>query len=141
MALLEQQSQELVGSKRFAELVKLFKEGKVNIQKDKNKYSDKEKKVLYNIEEIVEYSLRLWSSSPRASYIIRHAMQAIPNTMQSLIITSTLHLPQSVYNMASTMDCDEFHSDFCPACGGLIELETINENIHCQICGSELSFH
>lgn len=39
----------MVGSKRFAELIKLFKEGKVNLQKDKNKYSDKEKKVLYNI--------------------------------------------------------------------------------------------
>jgi rRNA maturation endonuclease Nob1 len=38
------------------------------------------------------------------------------------------------------MDCEEFHSDFCPICGGLIELETINETIHCQICGGELSF-
>lgn len=55
---LEEQSEMLVGAKRFAELVKLFKEGKINLQKDKTKYNDKEKKVLYNIEEIVEYSLR-----------------------------------------------------------------------------------
>jgi hypothetical protein len=47
-----------VGAKRYAELVKLFKEGKVDMQRDKNKYSDKEKKVLFNIEEIVEFSLR-----------------------------------------------------------------------------------
>ncbi len=49
-----------MGAKRFAELVKLFKEGKVDMQRDKNKYSDKEKKVLFNIEEIVEFSLREW---------------------------------------------------------------------------------
>jgi hypothetical protein len=35
--------------------VKLFKEGKVDMQRDKAKYSDKEKKVLFNIEEIVEF--------------------------------------------------------------------------------------
>jgi DNA-directed RNA polymerase subunit M/transcription elongation factor TFIIS len=42
--------------------------------------------------------------------------------------------------MNAENDYEGFHSDFCPVCGGLIELETIDEVIHCQICGSQRSF-
>jgi DNA-directed RNA polymerase I subunit RPA12 len=38
------------------------------------------------------------------------------------------------------MDVDHFHTDFCPVCGAIIELETIGDAIVCQICKSQRSF-
>ena len=34
----------------------------------------------------------------------------------------------------------EFHADFCPNCGALIELETIKEAIECQLCHAHRPF-
>ena len=52
-----QQCQGLVGSKRYGELSTGMRAGKINIIKDKVKYSKEQKEVLYKIEQIMNFEL------------------------------------------------------------------------------------
>jgi len=37
-------------------------------------------------------------------------------------------------------EIEGFPTDFCPVCGGLIDLDTVDEHITCHVCKSRLSF-
>ena len=37
-------------------------------------------------------------------------------------------------------DVDGFPTDFCPICGGLIDLDTLDDHITCHVCKNRLPF-
>jgi|JI6StandDraft_1071083.scaffolds.fasta_scaffold1373018_1 hypothetical protein len=37
-------------------------------------------------------------------------------------------------------DIDGFPTDFCPICGGLIDLDTLDDYITCHVCRNRLPF-
>lgn len=37
-------------------------------------------------------------------------------------------------------DIDGFPTDFCPICGGLIDLDTLDDHITCHVCKNRLPF-
>jgi hypothetical protein len=48
-----EECESLVGHKKYEEFYRLTKEGKISVGKQKNKYSEDEKRVLFLIEEIL----------------------------------------------------------------------------------------
>jgi hypothetical protein len=38
------------------------------------------------------------------------------------------------------MDIETLAADFCPICGGLIDLDTIDTFVTCHVCKNKLSF-